>query len=381
MSENFIVYPNGGTPVPQADQRMNHSQMKLQQLHQQQIQQQQQMQQIQLQQLHQQHLHNETLAPFAGQAPMYDASFPATPFGLVPNVAAPPVQQQHPHVLQNLLMEHFMNNNQEVNKYFLTNPPIFDLSMLLDPPYQSGPHPRRRRISISNGQIHQMIDAFHHLQEDERATSPSTDSSGNNIVDFINLRDPPTSLGAASISPRSHARDISGIDSITPQPSVPPSINSHTGKAIKTEGDRGVPGDRLHVNGSGVPQHQLFYNNELIFNPHGDAPIKGTAAWKRDRLLERNRVAASKCRQRKKMAQEQMERNAEILVVENKELKRNYLKMRANLAKYQKLMQSHLLECKSGSNSLRLLEDLMKIDSEEIKISTSDNELLDDNDV
>jgi hypothetical protein len=51
-----------------------------------------------------------------------------------------------------------------------------------------------------------------------------------------------------------------------------------------------------------VPDQKLIYNNEVIFNPDA-GPIPGTAAWKKARLLERNRIAASKCRQRKKAAQ------------------------------------------------------------------------------
>lgn len=268
-----------------------------------------------------------------------------------------------------------MNNNQDVSKYFVTNPPIFDATMLLDPVHQTGPFPRRRRISISNGQIHQMIDAFHNLKEgpSEPTINYQLNHSGHNIVDFINHRDPPTGLEAINLSTQRAARRPETV----PTPSVPviatsPSVRSTLTRSDVSPGEVRVKkepsAERLLVNGDGIPQHQLFYNNELIFNPHDGAPMSGTAAWKRERLLERNRLAASKCRQRKKMAQEKMERKAEILANENRETRRKYLKMRANLIKYQTLMESHLKECESGSSSLRVLRELIKLDNEEIQV-------------
>ncbi|KAH3667841.1 hypothetical protein WICMUC_005241 [Wickerhamomyces mucosus] len=56
------------------------------------------------------------------------------------------------------------------------------------------------------------------------------------------------------------------------------------------------------------PQHQqskIIFNQDIVYNSES-SPIPGTAAWKKARLLERNRIAASKCRQRKKAAQLQL---------------------------------------------------------------------------
>ncbi|RKP28853.1 hypothetical protein METBISCDRAFT_28723 [Metschnikowia bicuspidata] len=110
---------------------------------------------------------------------------------------------------------------------------------------------------------------------------------------------------------------------------------------IKTECDAQVRGPRSNVasnsrvtpvaDTSGVagvlpPNHLLIYNKELIFKPI-DSLIQGTAAWKKQRLLERNRVAALKCRQRKKHAQQQLQYNmkkAEKQVKEKEKLIQRY---------------------------------------------------------
>ncbi|KAG7882188.1 hypothetical protein KL905_000318 [Ogataea polymorpha] len=75
----------------------------------------------------------------------------------------------------------------------------------------------------------------------------------------------------------------------------------------------------LRVNEQGVPQQQLFYNNEVIFNPNA-GPIHGTTAWKKQRILERNRIAAFKCRQKKKVQQEKLQQDNDILAQKNAEL-------------------------------------------------------------
>lgn len=88
-----------------------------------------------------------------------------------------------------------------------------------------------------------------------------------------------------------------------------------------------------HSSYAGVPppNHQLIYNDEVIYNPN-NGPLPGTAAWKRDRLLERNRMAATKCRQRKKQAQQQ-------LVDDLKDMRSENDQLRAQLDTYEKFFQ------------------------------------------
>lgn len=149
------------------------------------------------------------------------------------------------------------HNPFDISSYPITNPPIFDLTMML--PYLSNDgQPRRRRISISNGQIGQII----------------------NHEAFI---DDSSSDGGVSQPP--------------PQPSPAPApAPAQTDFNVEPLFPAGVP----------PPNHQLIYNNEVIYNPN-NGPIPGTSAWKKERLLERNRIAASKCRQRKKQAQLQLQ--------------------------------------------------------------------------
>ena len=85
-----------------------------------------------------------------------------------------------------------------------------------------------------------------------------------------------------------------------------------------------------NVAGVPPPNHLLIYNNEVIFNPN-NGPIPGTAAWKKERLLERNRVAASKCRQRKKQAQQQLYENVT-------KFEKKITEQQARLDKYERLL-------------------------------------------
>jgi hypothetical protein len=125
--------------------------------------------------------------------------------------------------------------------------------------------PRRRRLSISNGQIGQITnhEAFMEPRNDVDARYP---------------------LGRPGSTGPGEKPDLHADLQSTPEDGPTPISAA------------GVP----------PPNHQLIYNNEVIYNPN-DGPIPGTAAWKRERLLERNRVAASKCRQRKKQAQQQLQ--------------------------------------------------------------------------
>lgn len=179
------------------------------------------------------------------------------------------------------------HNPFDFNSYPITNPPIFDSTMTL--PYTSSDGVvRRRRLSISNGQIGQIIN--HEAFMENR----------NDLSEARNANNGHHRAGSTSLMDKSDLSD------------VPASAES----------------DILAVNAAGVPppNHQLIYNNEVIYNPN-DGPIPGTAAWKRERLLERNRVAASKCRQRKKQAHQQLQEsisNYEKLLEDSKKQIKQY---------------------------------------------------------
>lgn len=176
------------------------------------------------------------------------------------------------------------HNPFDFNSYPITNPPIFDSTTLL--PYYSEGVQRRRRISISNGQIGQIINHeafFEHEQPFEEYKGVSNSISSMHLY--------PELKGESSIP-----GDASSSNDYE-EPST-----RETSHELSREASRDP------IAGIPPPNHQLLYNNEVIYNPN-NGPIPGTAAWKKERLLERNRIAASKCRQRKKQAQQQLQNN------------------------------------------------------------------------
>ncbi|CUM54643.1 unnamed protein product [Debaryomyces tyrocola] len=212
----------------------------------------------------------------------------------------------------------------DINSYPITNPPIFDTTMML--PYTTNEGiPRRRRISISNGQIGQIINHEFYLEnesplDDElNGTRPtnqqvSKDDTVLNDVSTHQNRNP-VRTGPAGQSVLHQHPQLPPKELVSqPQLKVDHDIlrEQQQGSVIKNELKSESP--KIQIGGSapaaGVPppNHQLIYNNEVIYNPN-NGPIPGTAAWKKERLLERNRLAASKCRQRKKHAQQQLQNN------------------------------------------------------------------------
>lgn len=192
------------------------------------------------------------------------------------------------------------HNPFDVNSYPITNPPIFDSTMTV--PYTTDGVPRRRRISISNAQIGQIVSHEAYFAED------------------------------LDVPPEFESRPQTSV--IEPPPPPPPQ-----------------PQPQLPVEIAGVPppNHQLIYNNEVIYNPE-NGPIPGTAAWKKERLLERNRIAASKCRQRKKQEQVQIQNNIAKM---EKELKKKDAKI-AELEYTVELLKASIKSCIEDGNTDRL---------------------------
>lgn len=224
------------------------------------------------------------------------------------------------------------------NSYPMTNPPLFDSTMLLPFGDGSGPN-RRRRISISNGQIGQIVnhEAFF-LDEDSmeefyehsrqiRPHSPNTPDApppaavqDDTATRFARNTRSVMPVGASRQDNPMGFNDLneqaqivsSALDAPKPEYSSQPQLltNLAPGSAhLGLDASRATPASE-NSGVAGVPpgNYSLIYNNEVIFNPN-NGPIPGTAAWKKERLLERNRVAASKCRQRKKHAQQQLQDN------------------------------------------------------------------------
>lgn len=288
------------------------------------------------------------------------ASQPVAPSSLSLSMGLAPVQNsaQLPATKHTVPFNGLSFHNPfDVNSYPLTNPPLYDPTMIL--PYGAPGATRRRRISISNGQIGQIVnheaffiddDLMDDYYDTELMYRQHLGSHHNNQhllqaqqhQPQAQAQQPPAQQAQEDEAPSSNynAENLNGRSSYAASSAVVPNrgatsqmsgnyasisqdyqhgreFNRQTQGALNLESSAVVnpvlvpnssSQDLLPMAGMPPPNHSLIYNNEVIYNPH-DGPIPGTAAWKKERLLERNRVAASKCRQRKKHAQQQLQNN------------------------------------------------------------------------
>ncbi|CCF55691.1 hypothetical protein KAFR_0A02550 [Kazachstania africana CBS 2517] len=277
----------------------------------------------------------------------------------------------NPHALtdpaiQETLSPFFQPFGVDVSHLPMTNPPIFQSAL----PVSDEPV-RRRRISISNGQIGQ-------LGEDIET-----------VDNIYNTQPPPL--------PRqyhqNHSRSNSNANGDNHPQNFPinpiPWQNNHNNGSnnnINTNSH-----DPLYMQ-QAVPQHQQQYmpQQQRQFNPqfaaqhqqqqyaqqqqkqnhedYGDEPMPGTTAWKRARLLERNRIAASKCRQRKKIQQLQLQKDFNKLSSENKILKKKLNYYEKLILKFKKFTESHFKNCNFNKNenddSLKIIQEMLMIDED-----------------
>lgn len=256
-----------------------------------------------------------------------------------------------------------------INSYPLTNPPIIDSTMMLA--FDSGDSgQRRRRISISNGQIGQIVnhEAFildHDMSPYGGSRSPSVDFLGPTNNDLTSNKPPMEVIEGTDVPPKqsqpyaqvSPPRSPRAVQNQTPLSD--PGSHPPSGKV-----PAGVP----------PPNHLLIYNNEIIYNPN-NGPIPGTAAWKKERLLERNRIAASRCRQRKKQAQQQLQDTVNNLEMKNKDLSDELEVYKSALENIKSLIDKHKSVCPhaddfdvfDGMNNQNLDEDFIAALSDSVR--------------
>jgi hypothetical protein len=150
-----------------------------------------------------------------------------------------------------------------------------------------------------------------------------------------------------------------------------------------------------HSNPSFTPKSQGSHLN-LAANTQGN-PIPGTTAWKRARLLERNRIAASKCRQRKKVAQLQLQKEFNEIKDENRILLKKLNYYEKLISKFKKFSKIHLREHEklnkdsdnnvNGTNSsnknesmtvdsLKIIEELLMIDSDVTEVDKDTGKII-----
>lgn len=304
--------------------------------------------------------------------------------------------------------ENNFHNPFDLNSYPMTNPPLIDSSMFVNFNSDSVPPMLRRRISISNGQIGQIIN--HEAIFDETFNGSHDNDWQRGVMDDLGLRnkghnhqqqhpylqsdphpqshpqpplqqqhgriqqqpEPQQDVHLHQSTPSDHTLKPGNNNNKAPAFNSPiPQQNINNSNRIKKDSPKGnlrdlkrtfSPGNEHIQEYAGVPppNYQLVYNNEVIYNAE-NGPVPGTAAWKKDRLLERNRVAASKCRQRKKQAQQQLLDDIDVLNQENRGL-RDKLE---NYEKFFMLVQGLFEQSKDFSNldnldNLGLIKNLSK---------------------
>lgn len=225
----------------------------------------------------------------------------------------------------------FKNYNIDITQWPLTNPPIFenilttyDDSDSLNNNSAEGQEGnethqpfhimgekdrRRRRVSISNGQIDQLNNDL--LQMDQLYCSQpplyprllinnnlplNTMVKTNSFGEELNTNNLPANEG-----------DSNQVYSSREQSQEPVTVKT------ESDGERLRTSSRNSLGKKGGAKRILPPSNTLI---------PGTPEYKKARLLERNRIAAMKCRQRKKLERDIMVRDYDRVIAENKDLKK-----------------------------------------------------------
>lgn len=292
--------------------------------------------------------------------------------------------------VQESLSPFFQPFGIDVNHLPLTNPPIFQGSVSsIDEPV------RRRRISISNGQINQLsedLETLENLYNTQPPPLPHRFDSHHAHSSQLQpqqakpqLYDPDASAQPvhaqvhaqvqaevqAQAQVEAHSRASSSTNATTLKDSSMPPQGEGTNSRVS-------PG---HWNNRNPAKSEEFSDEQLVdptsvplkgsssgssVSSHSNRtsePIPGTNAWKRARLLERNRMAASKCRQRKKVAQLQLQKDFDVISKDNKIMRRKLDYYEKLVAKFKRFSEAHLRKCTGSDESLEIIEEMLMIDS------------------
>lgn len=316
--------------------------------------------------------------------------------------------------IQESLSPFFQPFGVDVSHFPMTNPPIFQNTLA-----NYGGPPRRRRISISNGQIGQLgenMDSVENIYYTQPPPLPHRYNSHQprqqpnkrqrvedpSSLSKVQFRNPSYSQGAvtSAASPvsiplvpqqefprtREQPADMVGgsnghaallqnelnnsngkvfrqerVEETTPVSVTNTKISSTSSTPVNPGSSESISSARDSDNNH-IPQQPLYYQNEMVFNPNQEGPLPGTAAWKRARLLERNRIAASKCRQRKKIAQQQLQKDVDVLARENREIRRKLEYYEKLVSKFKKFTALHMDSCGGNKDGLRVIEEMLMID-------------------
>ncbi|SCU78478.1 LADA_0A05820g1_1 [Lachancea dasiensis] len=306
--------------------------------------------------------------------------------------------------LQEYLSPFFQPYGVDVSHFPLTNPPIFQSSLT-----NFSDHPRRRRISISNGQISQLGEAgttFDDLYYSQPPPMPTRhDLRGTHVAQQPQQLPQAAQLPARPPLPHQHSGHASHLEVPTVHPSqahlqpnmlepsnpVAPSqhsprsqeysvlpLHSHPHPITPIINDEIDPKDTSASRTFGTNQDRKEgMGIDMLRDHHAYAPkrqevLPGTPAWKRARLLERNRIAASKCRQRKKVAQKQLQEDVAVLAEENTHIRKRLHYYEKLVSKFKKFTEMHMATC-GGSEQLSMIEELLKIDHNMTELSPDES--------
>lgn len=184
----------------------------------------------------------------------------------------------------------------DFQNFLLINPPLTEYADYAIVDESAGPQPQRnpqRRLSISNGQISQITQMAHSSQG-------LGSGHGHHHPQHVPFND---DMMFNSSQAQQQAPVAPLPVQIQPQQiplQIPPLTPDEQPRLQQRP-------SAMAVDFNGVPTQPLIYDNEVIFDPNPqNGPIPGTTAWKKQRILERNRLAASKCRQKKKHQQKKL---------------------------------------------------------------------------
>lgn len=340
----------------------------------------------------------------------------------------------NPHVMsdpaiQETLSPYFQPFGVDVAHLPMTNPPIFQSAL----PVYDEPVPRRR-ISISNGQISQLgedletvenlyntqpppLPRYHEPQQNRQAQSQQYSEPaqpqwhGEQPPQFAQpffpqqqqqqqqqplVKQEPLAADAPLDGLPRQAFSAAAPVGVTPGGSAGPAGGGAVGSVGSVGATNALPQYALGPQHVQVlpqqpqpqqPQPQQHQQRHPLGQPpqrmedertSGDSqsqqsqPQPGTSAWKRARLLERNRIAASKCRQRKKVAQMQLQVDYNRVAKDNAVLRRKIVYYEKLISKFKKFMESHFNICHKSSNSvndedknaLKMIQEMLMIDED-----------------
>ncbi|AET39424.1 Cst6p Ecym_4366 [Eremothecium cymbalariae DBVPG len=318
-------------------------------------------------------------------------------------------------MIQESLSPFFQPFGIDVSRFPMTNPPIFQSALA-----NYNAPPRRRRISISNGQIGQMgqladdydlIESIYDIQPPPMPLKRVMNANGKVQFKQPNYHEsmPPHAVPATSFphefaDPAQQAKPLdtqngnvlSSVKEVpsdtpltvpathpsqsqsqqAPPPLSLPPLPQQQQEQRQRQHEPQEQGQQQQQNPNLRPvlptaEHRIHtldspdhdnYKMQFSMMSQDVGSLPGTASWKRARLLERNRIAASKCRQRKKVAQQQLQKDVKSLTKENKVMRKKLDYYQKLVNKFKKFMELHMDSCGGNKDGIKVIEEMLKID-------------------